>query len=186
MEKSDRMTARPKPKDDERTVGGARGASNRVRLRDFSRSLPMALLRTREAVMRHFRPSLRAIDLTEQQWRVLRALAAIREIDATGLANATFLLPPSLTRILKDLEARELIVRRADPEDLRTALLSLSPGGKQLLDVAGVRSERIYRAMTARIGKERLETLMSLLKEIELELQEPLEDIDPPPSTARD
>jgi hypothetical protein len=31
----------------------------RVPTREFSRSLPMSLLRAREAVMRHFRPSLR-------------------------------------------------------------------------------------------------------------------------------
>jgi hypothetical protein len=46
----------------------------RVVLRDFSKSLPMALMRTREAVMKRFRPSLRDHALTEQQWRVLRAL----------------------------------------------------------------------------------------------------------------
>lgn len=72
-------------------------SATRVRLREFSRSLPMALLRAREAVMRHFRPSLRAFDVTEQQWRVLRALSAIPEIEVTELANATFLLAPSLS-----------------------------------------------------------------------------------------
>ncbi|MGM3243097.1 hypothetical protein ACS2VP_27140, partial [Bacillus cereus group sp. Bc237] len=48
-----------------------------VALRAFSRSLPMALLRSRESVMVRFRPMLRAHGLTEQQWRVLRAMAAV-------------------------------------------------------------------------------------------------------------
>ena len=47
--------------------------------------------------MRHFRPSLQAADLTEQQWRVLRALAGATEVDATGLAGPQ-LRAPSLTR----------------------------------------------------------------------------------------
>ena len=47
----------------------------RAPMREFSRSLPMSLLRAREAVMRQFRPSLREHGLTEQQWRILRALA---------------------------------------------------------------------------------------------------------------
>src|SRR5208283_3623306 len=51
-------------------------AVRHVPMREFSRSLPMSLLRAREAVMRHFRPSLRRHGLTEQQWRILRALAA--------------------------------------------------------------------------------------------------------------
>ncbi len=145
-------------------------AQSRVRLRAFSRSLPMALLRTREAVMRHFRPGLRAVDLTEQQWRVLRALSSVVEIEATRLAGATFLLGPSLTRILRDLEARGLILRRPEPGDQRTALLSISPAGQALIDEAGVVSERTYNRMTQRIGEQRLETMVRLLGEIEAEL----------------
>jgi len=43
-------------------------------LRDFSRSLPMLLLRSHQAVMAEFRPILRAHGITDTQWRVLRAL----------------------------------------------------------------------------------------------------------------
>src|SRR6266851_4972868 len=73
--------------------------------------------RAREAVMRHFRPSLRDHGLTEQQWRILRALASIDAIEVTELARVAFLLGPSLSRILRDLEARHLIERRAAKAD---------------------------------------------------------------------
>src|SRR5690348_17254532 len=86
--------------------------THRVPMRDFSRSLPMALLRARESVMRHFRPSLRAHGLTEQQWRILRALASSGDIEVTELARLAYLLGPSLSRILRDLEARRLIADR--------------------------------------------------------------------------
>ena len=79
-------------------------AVRRVPMRDFSRSLPMSLLRAREAVMRQFRPSLRQHGLTEQQWRILRALAATDAIEVTELARVAFLLGPSLSRILRDLD----------------------------------------------------------------------------------
>ena len=91
---------------------GRRTRARRVPMRDFSRSLPMSLLRAREAVMRQFRPSLRHHGLTEQQWRILRALAAVETIEVTELARIAFLLGPSLSRILRDLEARQLIERR--------------------------------------------------------------------------
>src|ERR1700709_2939423 len=81
-------------------------------MREFSRSLPMSLLRAREAVMRQFRPSLRNHGLTEQQWRILRALTAVETIEVTELARAASLLWPVLPRILRDLEARHLIERR--------------------------------------------------------------------------
>ncbi len=157
-------------------AGQESGSRNRGRLRNVSRSLPVALLRTREAVMRQFRPVLRSVDLTEQQWRVLRALDSVPEIDATGLAMATFLLPPSLSRILRDLEKRHLISRRPDPADLRAWLISLTPEGKKVVDTAGARAETIYAAITDRIGQERLDTLMSLLRDIEQDLNVPLLD----------
>lgn len=150
---------------------GEAGGRAESSLRPFSRSLPMALLRAREAVMRQFRPSLQAHDLTEQQWRTLRALDGASEIDATRLAAMTFLLAPSLTRILRDLEARELLSRRPDPRDARAALISLTPRGAGLLKEVGARSERIYAAIEARLGKARLEVLMAALAQVESDLE---------------
>ena len=81
-------------------------------MRPLAQSLPLKLLRAREAVMERFRPHLAAHDVTEQQWRVLRTLAETGEIDASTLAETACLLPPSLSRMLQDLEARDLLVRR--------------------------------------------------------------------------
>jgi hypothetical protein len=64
-------------------AGHSGSDAHRVPMREFSRSLPMALLRAREAVMRQFRPSLRQHGLTEQQWRILRALAGVDAIEVT-------------------------------------------------------------------------------------------------------
>ena len=63
----------------------------------------MALLRTREAVMTHFRPMLRSHGVTEQQWRVLRALMEHEELEVTQLAERSFILSPRLSRILQNL-----------------------------------------------------------------------------------
>ncbi|MCP4224610.1 MAG: homoprotocatechuate degradation operon regulator HpaR, partial [Actinomycetia bacterium] len=61
-------------------------------IRPFTESLPMALLQARESAMRLFRPLLAEHDLTEQQWRVLRALAGARRgVEVTTLADHTFL-----------------------------------------------------------------------------------------------
>jgi hypothetical protein len=110
------MARKKSPKNSGSGPAGA-AAVRRVPMREFSRSLPMSLLRAREAVMRQFRPSLRNHGLTEQQWRILRALAAIDAIEVTELARVAFLLGPSLSRILRDLEARQLIERRTAKAD---------------------------------------------------------------------
>src|SRR4051794_39317558 len=95
-------------------------------LKPFPHSLPAILMRAREAVMARVRPTLRTYDVTEPQWRVLRTLGSLDEIEVTQLADMVFLLPSSLSRILRDLGARGLILRRTSASDLRRGLVSIS------------------------------------------------------------
>ena len=150
----------------------SRVAARRVPMREFSRSLPMSLLRAREAVMRHFRPSLRHHGLTEQQWRILRALASIDAIEVTELARVAFLLGPSLSRILRDLEARHLIERRVAKADLRRGVVSISAKGLRLIEAVAPSSEAIYAAMTRRYGARKLADLQDMLALLERRLSE--------------
>ena len=147
-------------------------AVRRVPMRDFSRSLPMSLLRAREAVMRQFRPSLRHHGLTEQQWRILRALAANDAIEVTELARVAFLLGPSLSRILRDLEARQLIERKVAKSDLRRAVVSITAKGVSLIEAVAPTSEAIYAAITKRYGARKLAELQDMLGALEGSLSE--------------
>lgn len=150
-----------------------------IPMRDFSQSLPMSLLRAREGVMRHFRPSLRAHDLTEQQWRILRALAASGEIEVTELARVAFLLGPSLSRILRDLEQRKLIARQLLKSDLRRNIVSITARGLKLIEVVAPTSEAIYSEMTKRFGARKLAELHAMLHDLEVCLQAmPSDDAD--------
>jgi len=142
----------------------------RVPMREFSRSLPMSLLRAREAVMRQFRPSLRDHGLTEQQWRILRALASVDTIEVTELARVAFLLGPSLSRILRDLKARQLIQRRVVKADQRRALVSISVKGLTLIETVAPSSEAIYAAITRRYGARKLAELQNMLQALERSL----------------
>ena len=147
-------------------------AVRRVPMREFSRSLPMSLLRAREAVMRQFRPSLRDHGLTEQQWRILRALGSIEAIEVTELARLAFLLGPSLSRILRDLEARHLIERRVAKADLRRGVLSISARGLKLIEAVAPSSEAIYAAIARRYGARKLGELQDMLHDLEHDLSE--------------
>lgn len=145
-------------------------AMREMPMREFSRSLPMALLRAREAVMRHFRASLRKHGLTEQQWRILRALGGVEAIEVTELARLAYLLGPSLSRILRDLEQRGLIERRSVKTDLRRGLVSISAEGLRLIEAVAPSSEAIYAEMTRRFGAERLAALHEMLSALETSL----------------
>ena len=153
-------------------ANGSAPAARQVPMREFSRSLPMSLLRAREAVMRQFRPSLRQHGLTEQQWRILRALAAIDAVEVTELARTAFLLGPSLSRILRDLEARHLIERKTAKEDQRRSMVSISEKGVKLMAVVAPASEAIYAEITRRFGARKLAELQEMLGELEQSLAE--------------
>jgi homoprotocatechuate degradation regulator HpaR len=158
----------------------------RVPMREFSRSLPMSLLRAREAVMRHFRPSLRHHGLTEQQWRILRALTSIDAIEVTELARVAFLLGPSLSRILRDLETRHLIERRTAKADLRRGVVSISARGLKLIEAVAPSSEAIYAAITQRYGARQLAELQEMLHALEGSLSElQVSDEKPKPPSKR-
>jgi homoprotocatechuate degradation regulator HpaR len=125
----------------------------------------MELLKARVAAMARFRPVLREWGLTEQQWRVIRALSEYQPLDASELATRSFLLAPSLTRILKNLENQGLITRNADSSDQRKQVVSLSSKGQQRFDQAAPESEALYADIEAEFGVERLELLYELLSE---------------------
>lgn len=140
-------------------------------MRDFSLSLPMSLLRARESVMRHFRSSLRAHGLTEQQWRILRALSTNDEMEVAELASVAYLLGPSLSRILRDLEIRRLIGRRLVKSDLRRSIVAITGRGLQLIDEVAPSSEAIYAEIAKRFGVRKLAELQHMLHALESALQ---------------
>ena len=158
------------PTDDE---DGKKVARTALPMRAFSESLPMALLRAREAVMCLFRPGLRSHGVTEQQWRIRRALAHSGPMEITELAEATFLLGPSLSRILPDMEKRQLVSRKQVESDLRRSVVSLEPKGLRLIATHAPDSERIYGEIARRFGDDRMTELFALLHE----LRESLEDL---------
>jgi homoprotocatechuate degradation regulator HpaR len=141
-------------------------------MRDFSRSLPMALLRGREAVMRHFRPLLRAYGLSEQQWRILRALTAVETIEVTELAHSAYLLGPSLSRMLRDLEARKLVARKPAKDDQRRSMVSITPKGIALIETVAPFSEDIYAQIARHYGAAKLAGLQEMLHGLEASLSE--------------
>ena len=130
----------------------------------------MLLLRAREAAMGYFRPGLKEHGITEQQWRVLRALNEQEELTAAGLAEATVILAPSMTRILRKLAKDRMIHVKRAAEDQRQVRVRLAPRGKRLIESFGPLAEKQYRLIEQRMRPDRLAELYDLLNDfIELE-----------------
>jgi homoprotocatechuate degradation regulator HpaR len=154
---------------DERSAANRAGdGATAIPMRTFRSSLPMALLRAREAVMNEFRPNLAENGINEQQWRVLRALASTVDDDMSvgQLADHTLLLGPSLSRILVKLEEQGVIERRVDDDDARRSYISINAAGLALVRNIAPQSESIYGGIEQRFGRERLAKLLLELTEL--------------------
>ena len=114
-----------------------------------------------------FRAMLSDVDVTEQQWRVLRVLHEAGPLDPTRIAEQACLLLPSLTRILQKLDEKGLILRAADETDRRKQVIRITPAGIRLIDENLARSIAITDRLRSRMGPARFEALLDLLNDLD-------------------
>jgi len=132
-------------------------------MRKFDDSLPLKLLKAREAALNYFRPILKDISLTEQQWRIIRALNEYGALESKQLAERCCILSPSLTGIIKRLEQQNFIQREKSNEDQRRVLLSLTDHAQKVFNDVSPRFEERYRKMTEGFGEEKMQDFKELL-----------------------
>ena len=135
-------------------------------LRGFEDALPIALLRAREAVMARFRPMLASNGITEQQWRVLRAIEENQNVDATKLSEWCCLLMPSLSRILRSMETDGLITRTKAANDARRQTVELTSKGQALFEEIAPQSEAIYAEIEQKLDTQKVAGLVSELQHV--------------------
>jgi homoprotocatechuate degradation regulator HpaR len=115
--------------------------------------------------MARIRPLLRAHGFTEQQYRVLRTLQNEAPLDNATIAARATLLPPSVTRILADLQDRGLVEDVRD--NGRWVRAQLTAGGEEAVRAAAADVDEVGEMLTARMGSARLQELEQLLEEVE-------------------
>jgi len=140
--------------------------SKTTELPEFDRSLPMSLLRAREAVMSKFIPSLKEHGLSAQQWRAIRSLEQEDGIEISELSKRCYLLKPSMSRIVQNLENRLLIERRNVASDQRRTALYLTQAGRDLVQLVAPKSEERYQFISRQFGNGKLELLQELLEDL--------------------
>ena len=136
-------------------------------LNSAGEGLPLALVRARECVMAHFRNLLRRYNLTEPQWRVLKAMQEIATMELSELSRRTALLMPSLSRIVRELELRGYMHKSADQRDLRRILATLTARGRLLVETISPECDAVHVAINKAMGGDRLLRLHELLADLE-------------------
>jgi len=118
------------------------------------RNLALLLLQARESVMAEFRPLLNEHGLTEQQWRVIRALLQDGPLEPRQLCECCQIVSPSLTGVLARMEELDLVKRERMPGDQRRLLISLTPRSKRIAAKMAPHVEARYAAMERELGPE--------------------------------
>ena len=132
------------------------------------RNLAMLLLQARESVMGVFRPVLKQFSLTEQQWRIIRALNEhpATEMEAGQIAKECCILSPSLTGMLERME-RDNLIRRARPAaDQRKVIVSLTPQSLALVKRISPLIDAQYRELERKLGRQTMDATYKLLDEL--------------------
>lgn len=72
-------------------------------------------------------------DITVDQWILLKRISEDDGVSQIDIANTTFKDPAAVTRIIDILSRKELVERRAKPDDRRAYLIFLTPKGEGLV-----------------------------------------------------
>ena len=118
------------------------------------RNLPLLLLHARESVIANFRPILNAHGLTEQQWRVVRALLDAGPLEPRQIVTLCRISSPSLAGVLARMDDLGMVTRERLPEDARRLRVSLTDAGRAVAVAMSPLIEATYREIEARIGSD--------------------------------
>lgn len=123
----------------------------------LERQVCFALAVASRTVISVYRPVLEPMGLTHPQYLVMLALWGAEPLSVTELSRTLELDPGTLSRLLKRLEAADLVTRDRNPADERTLAVALTAKGRELrtqaLDVPAT--------ILARLGMD-LEDLVGL------------------------
>ena len=132
------------------------------------RNLPLLLLQARPALMAQFRPLLNQQGLTDQQWRIVRALfdaetGGVPALEPRQLGDACQISSPSIAGVLARMEELGLIARERMAGDQRRVAVSLSAAGRKLAKKLITQVEARYAALEAEIGVKVMHEVYDLL-----------------------
>ena len=130
------------------------------------RNLPLLLLQAREAVLARFRPILNEHGVTEQQWRIVRALVERGGLEQRQIGEVCRISSPSLAGVLARMDELGLVQRERMAGDQRRVMVSLTPQSRTLAQQMAPRIEATYRELEAHLGSELMERSYATLDEL--------------------
>jgi len=110
--------------------------------------------------------------LSLPQYQLIEALREADELTVGELADAAGVAAPSATRMLDCLAREGHIERRHSETDRRAVLVSLTPGGREAVELAHERAESFRRRVFESLEPEEREQAAALLRRLTEVLEE--------------
>lgn len=114
----------------------------------LDRQVCFALAATSRSVIGLYRPVLEPLGLTHPQYLVMLALWERSPRTVRSIADALYLEPPTLTPLLKRLEAVGYLTRARNPSNERELAVELTDRGRALRE----RAEQVPEQIVRRLG----------------------------------
>ena len=130
------------------------------------RNLPLLLLQARESVISRFRPVLNAHGVTEQQWRIVRALHEDGAMEPRQIVTRCHISSPSLAGVLARMDELGLVQRQRLAHDQRRVMVALTDRSRALVAAMAPQVEALYQAIEAHIGAEFIGGFYAALDEL--------------------
>lgn len=145
------------------------------------RNLPQLFLKAREELLCHFRPIISHFGLTEQQWRILRTLSEMEQLEPREICEICHILSPSMTGVLSRMEEMNLVTRVRMPEDQRRVIVRLTPKSEQLVSELGPLIVEQYKVIEQAFGPDLIKELYEVMDRVIAAERGPISRVALPP-----
>jgi MarR family transcriptional regulator, transcriptional regulator for hemolysin len=121
---------------------------------------------------RDFDRRVRALELTQAQWRAIARLARQDGVNQTALAEQLEVAPITLGRLVDRLETAGWVRREADPADRRASLLYLTPKAEPIIGEIRALADEALADLMAGIAESARTALVETLVRMKQNLTE--------------
>lgn len=131
-------------------------------------------------VERHKQPVL---GLKQSELRILLCIDYLSQqsqhvVTVSEISKKMFVTSPTVTELIKNLRIQGYILRSVDSHDKRVADIKLTEKGEKVVQKATKYFTNLFSGLIEKLGKEQSETLLNLLDQVCLYLDEAQIEID--------
>ncbi|MHA7056326.1 MarR family winged helix-turn-helix transcriptional regulator [Aquimarina sp. M1] len=112
------------------------------------------------------------LDLSKEQWSVLKRLRVKDGQPQNDLAFITHRDKTSMTRLVNTMESKNLVVRKSDKNDRRVNRIFLTDYGKEVIEKVTPIMYDLIPAVQESLSDEEIENLIGTLKKIKAKIAE--------------